>query len=74
MDSTTLKAMAVAIDGKQLEADKARSPALTAAYDAEVAKVAALKVAAKAVTDKLAAQGATIAGAATEIAALVALY
>lgn len=38
------------------------------------AALAAVYAAAKAVTDKLAAQGATIEGAATEIAALIALY
>ena len=70
----TLNAMAVALDAKELAAEGERSPKLKAAYDAANTALAAVYAAAKAVTDKLAAEGATIAGAATEIAALTALY
>ena len=70
----TLKDAAVA-------AERERSPALAAAYDealgsagAAASAYAALLEAAKALTDALAAQGATIAGCADEIAALSALY
>ena len=77
----TLNAMAAALDAKELAAEGERSPKLKAAYDAAVSAnttantaLAAVYAAAKAVTDKLSAQGATIEGAATEIAALIALY
>ena len=85
---STAKAVAGTLATATLAAERERSPVLAAAYDATTgANVtlqsantalaqdkAALIAAAKALTDALAAQGATIAGCATEIAALTALY
>lgn len=78
---STAKAVAGTLKTAALEAERERSPALAAAYDeaasagtTATAANTALLAAAKALTDALAAQGATIAGCATEIAALTALY
>ena len=85
---STAKAVAGTLATATLAAERERSPVLAAAYDATTGANATLQSAntalaeekanliakAKALTDALAADNATIAGCATEIAALTALY
>ena len=85
---STAKAVAGTLASATLAAERERSPVLAAAYDATTGANAALQSAntvlaeekanliakAKALTDALAENEATIAGCATEIAALTALY
>lgn len=85
---STAKAVSGTFKGATLAAERERSPVLAAAYDATTGANATLQAAntalaeekanliakAKALTDALAADNATIAGCATEIAALTALY
>lgn len=85
---STAKAAAGTLASATLAAERERSPVLAAAYDATTGANATLQAAntvlaeekanliakAKALTDALAANDATIAGCAEEIAALTALY
>lgn len=85
---STAKAVSGTLATATLAAERERSPVLAAAYDATTGANATLQAAntalaeekanliakAKALTDALAADNATIAGCATEIAALTALY
>ena len=85
---STAKAVAGTLATATLAAERERSPVLAAAYDATTGANVTLQSAntalaeekanliakAKALTDALAADNATIAGCATEIAALTALY
>lgn len=85
---STAKAVAGTLATATLAAERERSPVLAAAYDATTSANATLQSAntalagekanliakAKALTDALAADNATIAGCAAEIAALTALY
>ena len=85
---STAKAVAGTLKVATLAAERERSPVLAAAYDATTGANATLQAAntalaeekanllakAKALTDALAENEATIAGCATEIAALTALY
>ena len=85
---STAKAVSGTLATATLAAERERSPVLAATYDATTGANATLQAAntalaeekanliakAKALTDALAADNATIAGCATEIAALTALY
>ena len=84
----TVKAIGAALKTADLKAERERSPVLAAAYDAATSAGVTLSTAntvlagekadllakAKALTDALEANDATIAGCAMEIAALKALY
>ena len=76
-DPSDIKTVAATLADKELAAERERSPKLAAECDAQKATAdlyAPLLEAAEALTTALEADSATIAGCATQIAALKALY
>jgi len=73
MNGSQIKALMPNLTAKELAAEFERAPKAKAAYDGVAASLTALQTAAAALTTALAADGATIAGCATQIAAVNAL-